>query len=370
MLQHCFRDLERVAPGNPDTAGVRSALQAKRTTWRTWLGWLLVGGASLATMAHALWSARRRSAAVRPRAVAAVLALLGAVAAPLSAHAEPSADHPDRVSNWPIDDQNPESSIPTPEQRNRNPLEFGYWLQDLAFKATAASKRGDHAAAVNYYRAMATAVPDRAVSYSKLCDEYEAVGDIEKAILACKATTYLAGVQLKDYVHYVHLVVAKKGDLSAPEIASVSEVLDHLKQDHNGAQLYDELECEFAVRTDDLEKLKACTSALAASASASPATIVYEWTLAMKQQDFDGALKILNHGQRAGVNQEAIARMQKETDGQIAHRRSKIVLTVLGLLVVLGALGFGAVLLLRRRPPSPPAPRIEETVTPAAVSGS
>src|SRR5262245_24065672 len=63
---------------------------------------------------------------------------------------------------FPIDADNPEARIPTAKQRDRNPLEYGYFLQDLIEGAEQARRAGDHAAVVGYYRAVVKAVPDRA----------------------------------------------------------------------------------------------------------------------------------------------------------------------------------------------------------------
>ena len=47
-----------------------------------------------------------------------------------------------------------------PKQRDGNPLEFGYFVQDLLAKAEIATKKQDHQAAIRYYRALAIGVPD------------------------------------------------------------------------------------------------------------------------------------------------------------------------------------------------------------------
>jgi hypothetical protein len=367
MWQNYARELERVAPTHPEAKRALKFTGERRPSWLLWAGWLSIAVASLGTLVHFLWRIVRRVPRRGRIAVAAALVLVGAVcAAPERAFAEPSVDHPERVSNWPIDDRDPEGSIPTAAQRNRNPIEFGYWLQDLAFKASSAAKRGDHPLAIKYYRAMAKAVPDMAVSFSRLCDEYEATGDIEHAIASCNAALQLTGVKLKDFIHFLQLMVIKPGKLSTEDETLVWSVLDHLKSEPNARSVYNELECEIAVKVDHFDKLKECTTALAATASFAPSTILYEWTLAMKQKDYKGARSIIEHGQRVGVNPESIARMQKETDAEVAHGRNKIVLSILGLLLSLGAAVTGVVLLVRRR--SPPAPPVSPAVSPATAS--
>src|SRR5262245_13049807 len=51
------------------------------------------------------------------------------------------------------DDDNPEESVPGPKDRIRNPLEFGYYLQDLLTRAEVETKRHDYPRVIKYYRA-------------------------------------------------------------------------------------------------------------------------------------------------------------------------------------------------------------------------
>src|SRR6476469_1738543 len=49
------------------------------------------------------------------------------------------------------DDDNPEKSVPTVKDRNTNPLEFGYYLQDLLTRAELETKRNDVPRVIKYY---------------------------------------------------------------------------------------------------------------------------------------------------------------------------------------------------------------------------
>src|SRR5687768_3778511 len=46
------------------------------------------------------------------------------------------------LSKWPIDHSDPERSVPTQAQREKNPLEFGYHLMDLIEAAEQKAKAG------------------------------------------------------------------------------------------------------------------------------------------------------------------------------------------------------------------------------------
>ena len=150
-----------------------------------------------------------------------VTAFLLAIAAwPPRAHAAdpapPARPNAGQLSTlFAINERAPESSVPTPKQRDGNPLEFGYFVQDLLAKAEIATKKQDHQAAIRYYRALAIAVPDRATAWSKLCEAYEIVQDRERLIGACKYAMDRAGGTLVDYQRFVRVMVKNPGDLFA-----------------------------------------------------------------------------------------------------------------------------------------------------------
>ncbi|MCL2448970.1 MAG: hypothetical protein FWD17_08495, partial [Polyangiaceae bacterium] len=185
MLQHALEKLERVAPDSGETRQARAAAARLRPGAGVFAGWGLVAAATMATIARAVRDAARR---VRPglAALGVALAVLGI---PSVAHADGAA----HISKWPIDDANPEKSIPTQEMITKDPLEMGYWIMDLVAKGQFASQRGDHAAAVKYFSVLSKAVPNRAVSYEKMCKEYLLLGDKEHGFPACAAAVSLPG---------------------------------------------------------------------------------------------------------------------------------------------------------------------------------
>jgi tetratricopeptide (TPR) repeat protein len=281
------------------------------------------------------------------RALAAILFTLGSLAN--SALAEPSEAHPDRVSDWPIDDADPEVSVPSNEQRDRNPIEFGYWIQDVAAKATRASQNGDHATAVKYFRAMLKAVPDRAVAASRLCAEYQALGQAEQALAACHDALQLEGVTLNDYLSYVRLALAPP-KLTSERRAEVQAVLDHLReQGAAGSDVLDEIDCELALKTEDVPRLERCVGALRASANARPTTILYQWTLAMKQGHLDDAKRALEHARVTSMNAEAVSRMERETSKLAMQRGVVLALRCTAVLSAAVVLAFALLSLQKRR---------------------
>ena len=141
--------------------------------------------------------------------------------------------------------------MPTPKQRDGNPLEFGYYLQDLLAKAEAATKKNDHQAAIRYYRALAASIPNQAQGWSKLCEAYEAARDRQRALGACKYAIDREGAELKDFTRFVDLMVTKPDALLPEERTAVNDVLAHLDKQPDLAVPAAHLRCKAAVKMND-----------------------------------------------------------------------------------------------------------------------
>jgi hypothetical protein len=187
--------------------------------------------------------------------------------------------HGGTFSEWPVSDSDPESSVPGEIQKQRNPLQFGYWLMDVAQTASAATRRGDHAAAIRYYRALAKAVPERSISFTRLCESYEAAGDWQDAVENCSAALTHAGANLRDYTHYFDLLVAKRGSLNAQEISALSSVVEHVRLEPSGSGLADDLDCRLGARIGDVDRLRRCVRSLEATVPGDPKTLAHRQSL-------------------------------------------------------------------------------------------
>lgn len=367
MLEYCAQELLRVAPGDPTT---RRVLATLRPPWWTAAAWLVIGLASSGTLVHALWQlarGRRRPARV---GAALGLALLGGVfsTSPARADDAPQAGPPDRpavappahkdpsdLGQWSVDDQSPESSIPGEGARNRDPIQFGYWLQDVSARALEASQQGDHRTAIKYFNALAKAVPDRSIAFSKLCGEYDAIGERDNALPFCAVALTREGVVLRDYGRFVYVVLEKPGALDHQEIAAVSEAIAHVREDPNGGDAAArEMECDLAVKTRDASRLEQCTTALAATSPDSPKTLTYAWALAMVRGRYDDAHRAIDRARTSSMKPEGLEGMERETARAESRRRT---------IYSLGGLAFallvaGAAIAMRRRSGMPaPAPQ-------------
>ncbi len=349
MLQHCAEKLEHVAPDFGPTRIARARLESLCPPWRLWGGWLAIVSAALATFVDALRRRARRSMARGPGAAAAasivaILAFSGAALADL-----PAAPPGSMLSKWPVDDHDPAGKAPTAEQLRADPLEAGYWLQDVILKASIASKHGDHEAAIKYYQAAFKAVPDRAVSQVKICEEYEAMGQLDQAANACGLALTLDGLSVNDYVHYVRLVLKKPGPLGDKERLALANVINHLKEDEGGREAATQLGCELGVRTDDVARLQECVTALSTTAPNAPETIAYQWALAVRQSNYGRARQLIEDAKAAGLSDERLKNMRQVTDDGARRDRKAWVLSAAGLLILAGAVAYGLSARSRKR---------------------
>jgi tetratricopeptide (TPR) repeat protein len=360
MLERCLGNLRRVAPGHYETVRAEAAAGPHGLTWWVWVAWSAIFLLTFGTLAHAGWRALRVVPA-RRRVVASVAVLLVAATgwlAPRIAYAQaaegegepPQAPaHQGQMSEWPIDDSDPESSVPTDKKRNRNPLQFGYWLMDLAYKGVQATKRGDHFAAAKYYRAMVKAVPDRSVSYTRLCESYEAAGEWKSALETCAAALTHDGVTIRDYQRYFTVALAKKGALTGEEVGLLGNVIQHLRDDANGKDAADELECQLAVRLEDIDRLQRCTTTLAARAPNDAKTLSYQWALAMKRGNVREAEALLERARSTEMQPEGLEQMERGIASFQAARRRKMYTWGFGGLAILAGIGVAATMASRRR---------------------
>jgi tetratricopeptide (TPR) repeat protein len=354
MLQRCTEELERIAPDYEPTRRARRTLTRESPPWRFWGGWLTIAAAAALTTVHALRHLTARLSS-RSRAASGVLAALvfsAALALPGVARAEGQW-----LSQFPIDDQDPVSSVPTPKQlKEADPLQVGYFVQDLISKAEHASKIGEHGAAIKFYEAILKLVPNRAVTLVKMCDEFEAMGNLTQAVNACGLALALDGVTIGDYAHFVHLMLGKEGPLSDKEMLALANVINHMKQDSAGRIEGSELECEVASRTSDVAKLRECTAVLVQATPNDSKILLFQWDLAVRQHDFTSARELLARAKTAGIAGDRLQRMEHATY-QAEHRRHWMFgLMALGAIILLACLVYAVVAFRRRSPPAPPAP--------------
>lgn len=316
MLTECTIALSRLAPLSPDTRRAQSALASARPGVFVVVGWIAALFVVVGTLAHAARRAffRARSSV---RTASTMIALL-AFSVPEAVHAETTdlarerPVVPGHLSKYPIDEVNPESSVPAPEQRDHDPLEYGYFLMDLGDAAEQAAKHGDHAKAARFYRAIVKAVPDAAVGYRKACEQSEAASDGANAKSLCAAALTQKDAVLGDYSHYARIVFAAS-NLDPSDVQNLDAVIRHLKAEKASATVAWDIECNLGVRLGDVKRLEECTVPWAAVAPSEPKIIFYRWVLALHQKDYRAAMGFIAQAKAAKVARARVLHMEQAT---------------------------------------------------------
>lgn len=354
MLQHCVDSLKSYAPDHYETRRFAAALKPE-PQWPVFLGWGGLAVAGLGTLAH--WARRRTGRGVAVAVPAAMGLIIAGFALP--AHAEEAApaasmekvapqDLPKDAegqkrlqwqlsSKFPINPEAPESSVPSIEARNKDPLEFGYYLQDLAAEGASAEKKNDVASASHYWAAMVKAVPDVAVGYRRACKAFEQAGDLAKAIEYCAGALTQHDVQLDDFGQASRLVLSKQ-QLAPTDIADVDSMVAHLQTSKEGQPELGlagaHIACELGLRLEDKKRMEACASALAKGAPQDPKTLSFRWSYAMLRHDYSEARSLIAALKKAGMPEPALAKLDRATtEASVWWRRPTTYFLVLGVLV-------------------------------------
>jgi hypothetical protein len=214
---------------------------------------------------------------------------------------------------FPINDDDPASSVPTPEQSSKSPLDMGYWVMAVSDRAEAALKKNDQAKAAKYFAALAAAVPDRAISFTKLCKSLEASGDHKGALEACRNALGKGGVTIEDHVRYVELVLEGTAPLTKTQIADADAIADQLdsKLGANSVPLVaNQLRCEIGLRLQDKVRLQACTGAFQRLAPKDPRTTAFEFALALQANELDKAQDLIGQAKQNKLPAAALAQME------------------------------------------------------------
>jgi hypothetical protein len=315
LMAGCVAGLRRAASQGATADGAPTFVEVG-VSLGVWALRALLAFGLLGTLGRALWQRHKEARQhLRGPILAAILLIVPSVLAGAArAQTLPKASKAN-LSDFHIDDADPEASVPSPDAQMSNPLQFGYYLQDLAAKAEKASKRGDHAASAHFYGALLKAAPTVVFGAREMCTELEAAGDTAKAIQACRTAITLTGSTVSDHVRFVQLVLATKGPLPAGEREELKLVIDHLNQQPNLGLAYLPrlLGCEVAVRYDDFSAAESCAAELAKQAPVDARVITLEWAVAVHNHDQSAALRLLSRAKGAGINAVGLARMEATT---------------------------------------------------------
>jgi hypothetical protein len=331
-IERRLHDLERAAPGHPQTA---HALARARPA----IHWGRVATAGALALLCALTVARslRRLLCGQLRRRGRARAAQGLLVAMLLLWRPGLA----AAAAFSVDDADPERVVPTQAQADASPLEFAYYLQDLTERAEAAARRGDHRAASRYFRAMARAVPDSSLPHQQLCASLVALGDTGGAIAACQQALGLPGVRAEDFQRFAELVLGTPA-ATRSQLDDVAAAARHLAAQPATRAPGLQLLCRLAVRIDSVPLLEECTGGLAAATPADATTHVYQWSLALHQGKRDEARQHIAEARAAGLGEEALARMDAATPDAPSRARWMLV-------AGFALAAVGSLVLVRRR---------------------
>ncbi len=341
LLEDCVSELQRRAPNHYETRQAAALLPARQSVLSIAAFWISLLSAVLLTLLHSLASRGRRRAA---RAGAGLVLTLAVSFTPGFAWAgEPEA--------YPINDKDPASSVPRLDVANKNPIGFAYLVMELGGRAEKAVKANDLPQAIQYFKAIAKAVPDKAVAFSRLCELYEKQGKRAEAIVHCDIAINREGVTLTDYERLVRLVLAKPGKIEPPLIQKLDAVFAHLAKAEGTRVAGALFQCQLAARLEDAVRLGACTKVLTTKLPNDPRAISYQWALALKQQDLARAEAAIERARAVHMPPAAIGAMLEATDAirPLWSRALQSWRKLLGVLLVAIAAGSLALLLLRRK---------------------
>jgi len=319
-------------------AGLGTLLHAARRPWRA--AFRRAGAAGVVAFAALLTSSPARAAEPPTSPRAASPAASEASASPAASE---SPDEEGVANRWPVNDEDPPGSVPTPAQRDSDPLEYGYFLIDLTHKAGAAEAATDYKKAIAYYLALAKAVPDEAVAFSKLCELEEALHESAKALEACRVALTLHGVKAGDFARYGRLLVSQDGPFTAADDRAVRVVIAHLKSEGAAPDLVQSIECPLSLRAQDPKIIERCAVSYEKENAQSQQAITYRWALAVTRGDDSLASSLLGRAKAAGVEPSGIRQMEKAMSDARLARYERLFRNWKLLFGVLAALGLVSV---------------------------
>ena len=349
-LATCQQALARIAPAHYETArAARMSVSEMPVLAKLVWGALLL--LSLFTLVHFI--ARNRTSGgwrAGARGAARVGLALLVLCVPALAGAEDSTSFkmPESyhgLSKWPVSPSNPESSVPTPQQRDSDPLQYGYFIMDLADLAGMAFKQKDYTAAGRFYEAAAKASPETAVGFRKACQYIELGGDAARALGFCRRALAAQGVTVSDYVRYADMLFRQPAPLGPEQLDDLRGIVDHL-QTSGAPEAAANVECDLAVRTDDFKRLDNCVRVLNIVASSDPKTLSFAWTRALHRGDIAEAQRLVAEAKKTAMKPEGIQSMEQATaaEARLPRRLVRHWLPFVG--GSLAALGLGIALLL------------------------
>jgi hypothetical protein len=208
-----------------------------------------------------------------------------------------------------FDYDHPEANIPTQEEANANPLEFGYYLMELARSADQAEDAKDWEKALKVYRAMSIASPKRGVGPRKACALLISLKRTLEAEAPCRAVLVREDSTLADFSRWLRIVVREAEKMSPDVLAYAHEAIEHLRKQPGGELTALQAACELAVHERTPLSAATCVPRLLELAPDEVTTLIFAWQAAVEAGQEDEANAFLERIRAKGVPQDAIDKL-------------------------------------------------------------
>jgi tetratricopeptide (TPR) repeat protein len=254
-------------------------------------------------------------------------------------------------SKFPLDDADPESSIPSPEEVARDPVQMGYLMMETTRRAGEALRQGKPAKAAKYYRAVAKAAPERALGFREACAAHKRAGEIAKAVDMCRAALGTNDATPEDRLKFLDVALEKRGTLTPAEIGHIDQAIARLGRElgtgkaDKGRRGLAEIKCQVAARLSDPQRLTACTEELRSLNTDRARLLPYVWALAVSRGDLNKAESLKEEAIRARLPAQSVevmarglAKAREERDGPLLTAAKRWWPAAVGIVLALGAI--------------------------------
>jgi tetratricopeptide (TPR) repeat protein len=320
-------------------------------------------------------------------------------------------DQTDLATKWKVNDADPKASIPSVDERNTDPIEFSYFLQDLIARGERAFKEQNWEAAVKFYEAMGFAVPDAGISFNRLCIAYAKLGKYDVAAGNCGRAVSLPLAKVIDHLRFIEYTL-KVERIQPVDVRNVEASLKHLRahiaknpqqlpdptkpaiepasepeeknerqrsreelveaikamQERKTREILGELEkkneiaagpvmhvetevefleCRFALRLKDAPRLNACVERLRKLQVHEARILAFSWAHAVMIKDRKQAEALLQKAPSMSIPQSAIESMRAQQELELPQLALKRVAPIALAVVAFG--GIGLFLWLRKK---------------------
>lgn len=316
-LAGCSSKLMKLAPEHRLTRRfLASAREEERRRMRQVALFSLLLFGVLATLAHRLFHSRK--AARTTAAVATTMCLLTtatfARAQAIGIVEEPSDPNAPTYSGPPTrEDLQHDSEVSAFKDEMKQ-------LNDLMDQINQAedfiTKKNDWPSGIKIYNQVITTIPYFVKAWRRLCEGYAAVNLFEEGEHACRQVIASKEATAYDRALLVHhLLSGLKGKDAATRAEAKTLAAEAIRTSPQERWGYD-AQCELAILQKDRTALAACTKELERLAPDDRKTLAFAWSLAVTDQRYDDAARLVEDAKKGGLDDTTAKRMAQELESR------------------------------------------------------